>query len=131
MRLYKVNNDNDLLSCDQIIDRYFDDPSDFENTDRADESLDETYESYTIQGRTFSPSEILYNCDESSYNDFVYEDAENELEYIKEELVSELENLDEDESYYQNGYTFTFVYDDDDTDDEDDDTDETLCNLIA
>ena len=33
MRLYKVDNDNDLLSCDQILDKYFYDPCDFENTE--------------------------------------------------------------------------------------------------
>ena len=131
MRYYKVNDNPEQINEEEIMRKYFDDPCDFEDYERADQSLDETYCEYEIAGVRFSPSKILYECDETAYNDYVYEEAEDYLDSLKSDIEYEIQRLDEDESVRFEGYTITFLYDDDVTEEDDDELSLDISELIA
>lgn len=131
MRFYTIDRTENMFTLEEIFDRYFYDPSDFEDTSRADDELNECYSYCTISGTIFAPAEILYNCDENAYREYVYDEASQYLESLKEDIKFAVERLEKGESETFDGYTITFEYDDDDTDEDEDDTNEELCDLIA
>ena len=94
---------------DNLLDRICD-PENYENEDDFDDYLNQEHNCYRINGREFTPAEILKSCDEEGYYEDLREYAENEAEYAKDDVRSDLENMDDGDRNYWNGYTVICEY---------------------
>lgn len=110
---------------DELCDRVFD-PDNYEDSDSFDGWLDECYSSITIEGNTYYASEILYQVNEDNYHDALSDYARRCADDERDERSCEIEDMDDGDSIYINGYDITceFVYDDEEDDDDDENDDE-------
>lgn len=106
-----VNNSN-IYSEDEIgdlLDRICD-PVHYENEDDFDDWLNQDHNCYRINGREFTPAEILKSCDEEGYYEDLRDYAENEAEYDRNNIRNYLQNMDDGDSDCWNGYTVICEY---------------------
>lgn len=112
MKKYHVAGYDEPMTIDEIIDDFFDDVSDWEDTDLTADYLNEAYGEINIAGYTYSTSEALQAIDEDRFYEIVNEDARNRMEEAADEARSMLDYLVLGESDDIRGYEVTCVYDD-------------------
>lgn len=119
----------EYTDIDEVCDRVFD-PDNYEDSDSFDEWLDDQYPDVTIEGHTYYASQILYQVDEDDYHDALSSYAQMRADEDRDDRYNEIEDMDDGDSIYINGYDITceYVYDEDDEEDEEDE-DEEDCEL--
>lgn len=122
---WTVDNDREFYDIDELCDYLFD-PDNYDDEDDFEEWINDCYydRKVTIGGYEFTPYEIIRGCNDSVYEDLKDEWRNDRSEYDRHNYYSELQNMDDGDSEYYNGYEVCFYFDEEEEDEEEDDEDE-------
>ena len=97
----QFDNINDLLQYVFDSEWYYD-------VVDVDDYIDEHYEAYTIEGKTYSASEILYNTDSDAYYDLKQSLAETKASEDASLFKDQLLHMNDGDSIEINDYEITY-----------------------
>lgn len=112
-----VDNDREFFNVDDLCDYLFD-PDNYDDDDACEEWIDDMYSGVEIAGHEFTASEIVRECNSDVWDDLKNEWAESQAENDRDYYYRDLEQMDDGESEYYNGYEVEFFDDPEEDEDE-------------
>lgn len=127
MGYWMVDDYDRYEDIDSLCDRIFDEEN-YDDDDAVEEYINDNYSEQRVEigGVEFYPADIVRNCDSCLWDELADEWRSSQAEWDRDEYYSALNNMEDGDDDYINGFHIEYFdeYSDEDDDDEDDEDEE-------